>query len=552
MGPQIPPARTDYESQRLVYSGSRTSGTLLETLVTCYNNLTSNCTTSQPGTVGEKDVYTTLAGQSASSHVWQSFLSVNQVTETKAYDVGATTPTSDTVNNYGGSYSGGTCTAIGNHINRVCYSTTTDSGANVIAKTTYQYDFLGNNLSTSTLVGGTTYLAKSATFNTNGTVHVATDTNGTQTTYTYGDCNGLLPTNSSTTIGSVNLSQSTVWDCNGAVPTSTTDANGKTTTTNYVQNGIADPFYRPLNTVDAMTPGNTTYYTYTPTTFESALTFNSGGSTVDVLTTTDGFGRSLLKQTHQAPGSSNFDTVQYTYDLDGRLYTTSMPCSSLAGSGCSTAITTYQYDGLSRPTLTTDGGSGTLAYTYTPTGTKYDVIVTSGPAPAGENAKSRQMEYDGLGRLTAVCEITSGSGSGSCAQGSPKTGYWTKYAYDTTTISGVVYGRMTVTQNAQGTPQQTRTFLYDGVSRLVSETNPENGATQYFYDTAPGTPGVACSGTYNGDLVKTYDANGNTTCHTYDGLHRVLSTTYTGPNSNGVNKYMVYDSATVNGVAMAN
>src|SRR6266481_3553915 len=544
MGPQIPPARTDYESQRLVYSGSRTSGTLLETLVTCYNNLTSNCTTSQPGTVGEKDVYTTLAGQSASSHVWQSFLSVNQVTETKAYDVGATTPTSDTVNNYGGSYSGGTCTAIGNHINRVCYSTTTDSGANVIAKTTYQYDFLGNNLSTSTLVGGTTYLAKSATYNTNGTVHTATDTNGTQTTYTYGDCNGLLPTNASTTIGSVNLSQSTVWDCNAAVPTSTTDANGKTTTYNYVQAGVADPFYRMLNMVDAA--GNSTYYTFTPTSFESAITFNNGGSTVDVLTTTDGFARPLLKQTRQAPGSANFDTVQYTYDLDGRLHTTSIPCSALAGSGCSTPITTYQYDGLNRPTLTTDGGGGTLTYTYTPTGTKYDVTVTAGPAPAGEIAKSRQMEYDGLGRLTSVCEITSGSGSGSCAQGSSKTGFWTKYTYD-------ALGRLlTAIQNAQSGSTQTRTFTYDDLGRLLTENNPENGLTQYFYDTAPSTPGVACPGTYNGDVVKTYDANGNTTCSTYDGLHRATAITYSGPNSKGINKYFAYDSAVVNGATMQN
>ena len=60
-----------------------------------------------------------------------------------------------------------------------------------------------------------------------------------------------------------------------------------------------------------------------------------------------------------------------------------------------------------------------------------------------------------------------------------------------------------------------------------------------------------CSGTYNGDLVKRVDANGNSTCYAYDGLHRVLSATYSGPNATPT-KNFVYDSATVNGVAMAN
>jgi RHS repeat-associated protein len=57
---------------------------------------------------------------------------------------------------------------------------------------------------------------------------------------------------------------------------------------------------------------------------------------------------------------------------------------------------------------------------------------------------------------------------------------------------------------------------------------------------------------YNGQLVKTYDANGNTACYTYDSHNRVTSQSYAGPNYDGYNKYFVYDSATVNGVVMAN
>jgi RHS repeat-associated protein len=531
-----------FEVQRLVYNLNGPSKTLLETRVTCYNNNFASCSSATVnGPIFRTDVYTTPAGNSTSALVESVYDNYGNLTRTKLYDFGASSPATDRVLTYG-TYSNGTCAPIGNNIySRICTDVTNINGS-LVSQTNYSYDTKGNGLSTSRLTGGSNYLTSSASYNANGTVHVATDTTGAQTTYTYGACNGLLPTNSSTTGGFANLSQSTTWDCNGAVPTSTTDANGKTTTNNYIQSGVADPFYRVRNIVDAA--GNTTYNTYTPTTFESALTFNNSNSTVDVLTTSDGFGRQLLKQVRQAPGSSAFDTVAYTYDPNERLHTTSMPCSAAAGAGCSTATTTYQYDALNRPTLTTDSGGGTLTYTYTPTGTKYDVTVTSGPAPAGENAKSRQMEYDGLGRLTSVCEMTSGSGSGSCAQGSPKTGYWTKYAYDTTIVSGKVYQRTIVTQNAQSATTQTRSYLYDNVGRLVSESNPENGTTQYFYDSAPSTPGVACSGTYNGDLVKTYDANGNTVCRTYDGLHRVMVITYpAGPNASGTPaKFFEYDT----------
>jgi RHS repeat-associated protein len=88
---------------------------------------------------------------------------------------------------------------------------------------------------------------------------------------------------------------------------------------------------------------------------------------------------------------------------------------------------------------------------------------------------------------------------------------------------------------------------------LTSENNPENGLTQYFNDTDPGTVGTACPGPYNGDLVKRYDAVGNTTCYAYDSLHRVTSITYSGSYASSTpNKYFVYDSATVNGATMAN
>src|SRR5207244_115130 len=101
----------------------------------------------------------------------------------------------------------------------------------------------------------------------------------------------------------------------------------------------------------------------------------------------------------------------------------SMPCSVGYTGTCSTPSTTQTYDALNRPLQTTDGGGGYVSYSYS----QNDVLVTSGPAPLGENAKRRQLEYDALGRLTSVCEITSASQSGNCGQTSPATGYLTKY-----------------------------------------------------------------------------------------------------------------------------
>src|SRR5207244_13243515 len=123
---------------------------------------------------------------------------------------------------------------------------------------------------------------------------------------------------------------------------------------------------------------------------------------------------------------------------------------------------------------------------------------------------------------------------GNCAQASPQTGYWTKYAYN-------ALGDLTsVIQNAQGASSQTRTYIYDDLSRMTSETNPEwnSVAATYTYDTD-----TTCR-TSNGDLVKKLDPAGNVTCTTFDGLHRPTGSTYpSGPNA-GVTaaKYFQYDS----------
>jgi RHS repeat-associated protein len=118
----------------------------------------------------------------------------------------------------------------------------------------------------------------------------------------------------------------------------------------------------------------------------------------------------------------------------------------------------------------------------------------------------------------------------------------TKYTYD---LNNNLTG---VTQNAQSSNTQTRSYSYDDLNRMTSEMNPESGPTTYTYDTD-----TTC-GTSKGDLVKKVDAVGDTMCYAYDSFHRLTSVTYpSGPYSSVTpGKYFFYDSANVDGVAMSN
>ena len=110
-----------------------------------------------------------------------------------------------------------------------------DSSGSIVAQTNNSYDANGNRLSSSPLVSGSTYLTSSATYNANGTVNVATDVNGAQTTYSYngtGGCNNLLPTGISEPLS---LSRSMTWDCNGGV------------SQDFVAEAGTSPFYRFKN-----------------------------------------------------------------------------------------------------------------------------------------------------------------------------------------------------------------------------------------------------------------------------------------------------------------
>jgi YD repeat-containing protein len=322
------------------------------------------------------------------------------------------------------------------------------------------------------------------------------------------------------------LSRSIVWNCTGGVSTQVTDENGNPTTASFT-----DPnFWRPTQTTDQENNATTISY-HGATSVESSLSFNSGGSVSDVLTTLDGYGRLAFTQKRQGPGATDYDTTEMDYNSTGQPFRTTLPYSaagSPSSSNTSAPATTKTFDALGRVLTITKGDTGTISYTYT----NNDVLQTV----SGSQAFKKQLEYDGLGRLTSVCEISSSlPGISSCGQGVSQNGYLTKYSYD-----GLGH-LLTVTQNAQasGSPQ-TRSFAYDLMGRMTSETDPETGTFHYFWDTYP--TGCMFSHNFPGNLAATEDNSGVFLCGNYDQRNRL-----TGYGNNATNtncRGLVYDTAT--------
>jgi RHS repeat-associated protein len=535
-----------YETERQVYQGSSTSGTLLKTTYTCYNGSAVPCnSTAISLPIASRAHYVKWPG-GLESETNTTYNTYGLTTEKDQYAYGSGAPGAivrKTLTTYA---------SLGNGIVSMPSSVKIEDGSsNIHSQTTYSYDQTpvtatsgtpqqvaisgsrGNATTVSYLVQGSTSLSKTYTYYDTGNVNTATDVNGAVTTYTYGSgtsCGNSFPTSVTEPLG---LSRSTVWNCTGGVQTSATDENGQITASTYND----AYFWRPSQATDAAL--NVASFTYDAAlSVEGYLDFNGSTSTTDALNTVDTLGRSHISQRKESQSSSIYDSVETDYDSLGRPSRTTQPYAAAASTTNPTAPSTNTaYDALNRKTKVTDNNGRTVTFAYT----QNDTYRTLGPAPAGENTKRKQSEYDALGRMTSVCEVTGATGSGTCAQTSTATGYWTKYSYD------VMSNLTGVTQNAQSSgSQQTRIYAYDDLGRLTSETNPESATTTYTYDTD-----TTC-GTSKGDLVKKVDAVGNATCYAYDALHRVTSTTYSGPYSpNTPNRYFVYDAATVNGVAMS-
>ncbi|HKW16867.1 MAG TPA: RHS repeat-associated core domain-containing protein [Terriglobales bacterium] len=567
-----------YETQRLAYQGS-TGGTLLSTSINCYNGQSisnpSACfntpITAQVTRITNFSYSPNAAGvQKETDSTYDQFGLIHEVDD---YDYGSAAVGSllrKTATSYA---------VLSNGIvDRPASVTIKDPSNNVKAFTAYTYDegtpatttgtpqhvsisgHRGNLTTVQAEASSSASLYRKYAYYDTGMLHTSTDvstsstTNGATTTYNTTSCGNSFVTSISEPVGG--MSRSFTWDCNGGVMLSVTDANSATSSTAYSGTNYTNVFWRPYSTTDQA--GTTTDYFYIlntatpPVAFQTEskyhTPFNGGNSTVDKVTTNDGFGRTTFSQTRQAPGASNYDTTATCRNNLGQVTLTTLAYSTTLASSSTPCPSTspgtaYTYDALGRTLSANDNftGGGTTSYSYS----KNDVLQTR-----NSPTQSKQNEYDGLGRLKSVCEINSGTTSwpsASCGQNTSATGYLTSYTFD---LPGNLTG---VTQNAQAASNhQTRSYSYDMLSRLISETDPEanNTAITYSYDSL--VSDTACGSiTSAGNLLKRLDAAGNATCYAgYDALHRVGNVAY--PSSSAPSKHFVYDAATVNGTAMSN
>ena len=567
-----------YLTQKQVCQTPALTCVLLETEKHCYNGNWTNCeTTAVTAPITFEATFTTMGGHWKQQNITYNANGLVTEIDDSEWTTGSGPPA--TLRKVLTTYN----TSLSNNIvDRPSNVSVKDGSNTLLASTNYSYDesngpayccYATSNTPQHWAISGSrglpttiqswtglTNLTRNFSYLDTGGVYSTKDVNGGVTSNVFNDatstCGNAFPNAVSYPIA--NFYTWNYWDgpnCLGAVATMTRDPNYQPTSYSWT-----DGYYwRPAQITDPTGFSSYTNYSTPSQGYTSTFSeFNNNNSTTDHFTQRDSLGRTRFSQRRQGPWqtTSSFDSVETDYDSLGRVFRVTTPYAGTGSqtwcaannlpSNCTPQGTTTTYDALNRPKqvkrVDGSGNSFLLAdYTYNDN----DVLITE-YASSGDSNRQKQYEYDGLGRLTSVCEVTSGAGSGTCGQSNPLTGYLTKYTYDALgNLTGVI-------QNAQApaAQQQTRSFQYDGLSRLVWEQEPENGWTHRIYDSdTSANPLCPASG---GDLVRREDQAGNVTCFAYDAMHRMTATTYpSGPNATP-SKYFVYDSATVNGQTMQN
>ncbi len=528
-----------YETKRINYSGTA-GGTVLQTVETCYSSTTTapsfpcTSTTLTPPFV---EVDTRLEFPSGKSKETDTFFNgIGKVTSVKEYDFWTSSKPSNPIRQTVTTYA----TTLGSVIDRPSTVKVEDGSTTpvVVAETDYTYDqgLTGHHGSPTTItryIDSTPHtISEYFTYNSNGLVATHTDAGSNVTTYTYGACNSTFPTNVAMPLS---LSTSSTWYCGGGVVHTTTDVNSQVTTYTYNDTNRWSP-----TQVDYPDGGQITasYNFGTGSPWSTTQTQKvTSAKTVSVQSNLDGLGR-VYRSLKTDSDTSPTILADTTYDSMGRVSSASNPYVTTSDSTYGT--TSYAYDALGRVTTVTNPGGTTKRSTYGSAA----VTVSDEGYDNSSHRTSRTMQYDALGRLKSVCELSGGIywagtltfSSTSCNTDiSGLSGFTTTYAYDLLN---------NLTSVSQGTVD-TRYYTYDWLSRPTGETSPEAGVTSYTYYT---------SGTSTGELYqRTRPAPNNptppasvTTTYAFDALHRPTGTTYSDSTPS---QTFVYDQTSVWGVS---
>jgi RHS repeat-associated protein len=548
-----------YETERWVYKGSSASGTLLLTLLTCYNgNITTSCgtaTVSSP--ITDWFVFREVPNGSSTktSALRTSYNSYGLPTNQYTYDYGLTPgqpPSGLLLSQLITTYA-----TLGNNIVDHPYQITLQDGqGNIKSKTTYTYDqgsitttsgtpqhvsisgSRGNPTTISSLTSGSSTLSQQFTYYDTGNVNTSTDVNAGVTSYKYGDCGNSFLTETDlppASTGATPMKTYLTWDsgCAGGVVTQSEDPNGNPTNYKYLDAN----YWRVTETSFPDGGSTSTTYNFGTNSPWNITTSSAKTSSTNVTgkTVLDGFGRVVETQATSDP-SGNVDYVDTVYDSVGRLASVSNPYQT--HSDPTYGITQYSYDPLNRSTAVIHPDNTQATFTYTGAATE---TVDEGNNSGGSTQVSKVYQGDGMGRLISVCEVStknqlgSSGNYGACGQDIALNGFLTSYGYDPLgNITSVTQGSVS------------RSYSFDGLSRLTQEVNPETGTTAYAYDTATA-----------GDIYQRTRPKPNqtgtatvVTTYTFDKLHRMTGTSYNDGSTPPV--AVSYDQSSEWGVNLTN
>jgi RHS repeat-associated protein len=210
-------------------------------------------------------------------------------------------------------------------------------------------------------------------------------------------------------------------------------------------------------------------------------------------------------------------------------------CQTIPNSGTvSVTVNGFSASGNYGPTVTTSMIASSIASGFNSSSSPVSASVSGSTVmmtlklPGANFSFSTSATYSSTmcasGTTSAPCfsgpsfSASPASGSSTNASGGVSTSpFVTTYTYD-------VLGKLTsVLQGAQ-----TRSYSYDGLSRLTQESTPEAGSVTISYQTSAGS---LCSGDPSNPCLRT-DARGITTTYLYDSANRLVSKSY-NPSTTG-------------------
>ena len=399
--------------------------------------------------------------------------------------------------------------------------------------TSYDQSFeqRGNVTKVTKMINATTFISSYTRYDVLGNVVSVKDPRGFESTISYQDDFGngsnpgfnagghssyALPTKMTSpppNAGDQAHTAYSQYDYSTGLLTGFKDRNGMITQTIY-----NDAFDRPTQIISGMCGSCSSVETHTSIYYAGLTPLTVHGVTLtnnDVLTAkdqvgindgnlrswtkTDGFGRTVESWSEDPQGDVKVATI---YDGLGRPQRVTNPHRSTSDPTYGYSDTSYDLAGRVKTITTSDGAIVRTDYN----GAR--MLVTD------QALKQRISKTDGLGRMTDVWEVTASDSATEAvtfpAHVEVTAGYRTKYSYG-------VLDDLTEVKQQVGTSGtlQTRTFVYDGLKRLTSASNPESGAVSYVYDA-------------NSNLTQKTDSRTpavTTTC-VYDALNRVKTKTY--------------------------